>query len=195
MRKNKLFNRVAAVFLASIITATSVPVSASDITEASDTGVTTEYSEEYAQEEEPAAEDAEDISDENMSSDENVPDTEEDADGAQDIQNADEGHDEDMSVPEDSADDGDKEASGKDTYEDTVDAESAEEEQSVQDKNAPVRVPTFDREYEFSGNFDGQDFSSCRLLAATGDSRKKRQGTHTVITTVCAILSRQTCRL
>ena len=124
MRKNKLFNRVAAVFLASIITATSVPVSASDITEASDTGVTTEYSEEYAQEEEPAAEGTEDISDENMSSDEGAPDTEEDAYGAQDIQNTDGEHDEDMFVPEESADDGNKEASGEDVYEDTADAES-----------------------------------------------------------------------
>ena len=171
MKKTKLFNRIAAVLLASTIAVTSVPVSASDITEASDTGVTTEYSEEYAREEEPAGETTEDISDGNMSADENVPDTEENADNTQDVQDTDEGTGEDMPMPEGSEDDGDKEPSEESIHEDAADAENQEQEESaVQTETVPVRVPTFDREYEFSGNFDGQDFSSCRLLAATGDS-------------------------
>ena len=96
-----------------------------------------------------------------------MPDTEENADNTQDVQDTDEGTGEDMPMPEGPEDDEDKEPSEESIHEDAADAENQEQEESaVQTETVPVRVPTFDREYEFSGNFDGQNFSSCRLLAA-----------------------------
>ena len=48
-----------------------------------------------------------------------------------------------------------------------LEEQADESELPLEEEEKEEKIPTFDHEYEFDGNYDGQDFSSCRLLIAS----------------------------